>query len=112
MLATGPMQPLGSSVRGAGEQQQNMLHQHARGKDGHKSVSSWHGWLCSSAWLDIKHQLRPVKDVTETIEYECNAALHQLTGGNYFQMTLCRRADREFFDLCQDVGVFEFLGYT
>ena len=40
MLATGPMQPLGSSVRGAGEQQQqNMLHQHAQGKDGHKSVS-------------------------------------------------------------------------
>ena len=37
---------------------------------------------------DIKHQIKPVKDVSETIEYECNAALHQLTEGNYLQMTL------------------------
>ena len=48
-------------------------------------------------------QLDPVADVCEGICYEDNVALHYLVDGNRFRLTQCRRADKAFFDVCQDV---------
>ena len=51
--------------------------------------------------------IAPVCDVREDIVYEDNAALHSLCGGNKFELTVCRRADKAFFALCKDVDAID-----
>ena len=49
------------------------------------------------------NQIDPVCDVKEGLCYRENAALHALTDGNRFELTECRRADKEFFKISKDV---------
>ena len=48
-------------------------------------------------------QLKPVKDRCDNFDYQNSTMTHYLCDGNLIQLSTCRRADRETFELCQNV---------
>jgi DNA replication protein DnaC len=52
-------------------------------------------------------QLPPVQDRCTDFDYEHSSAIHSLCDGNLVQLSTCRRADDELFNLCKNVNAVD-----
>ena len=52
----------------------------------------------------VNKRLIPVRDLKGNCDYKSSGALHELCDGNRIELSTCRRANSEMFELCKDVN--------
>ena len=52
----------------------------------------------------INKRLIPVRDLKGNCDYKASGALYELCDGNRIELTTCRRANNEMFEICKDVN--------